>query len=325
MFARSGAAVALAFVMLSQTGTTVHAQSYPANPIRYIVPFPPGGGADLVARSITQKITETTGIRFLVDNRPGGGTIVGAELAARAAPDGYTIFQGNNTSHAINPNVQPKLPYDPVKDFAPVTRLASFPNILVVHPSLPARSVKDLVALAKARPGQLNYGSPGNGTPPHLAGVMFSDAAGIDMVHVPYKGSVPALNALVTGETHLMFGSLAATLPFVRSGRLRPLAVTTMQRSPAIPEMPTISESGYPGFEVSTWQGLFVPAGTPPSIIARLNAEFAKVLDATEFKSWMLNQGADAASTTPEAFAAFVKSELAQYAKVVKKAGMKPN
>ncbi|OGA40824.1 MAG: hypothetical protein A3G24_28495 [Betaproteobacteria bacterium RIFCSPLOWO2_12_FULL_62_13] len=178
---------------------------------RYIVPFPPGGGADLVARSITRKITETTGIQFLVDNRPGGGTILGAELAARAAPDGYSIFPGNNTSHAINPNVQPKLPYDPVRDFAPVTRLASFPNILVVHPSLPVRSVKDLVALAKARPGQLNCGSPGNGTAPRLAGFMFSDAAGSDIVHVPYKGSVAALNAWVTGETYLMFGSLAAS------------------------------------------------------------------------------------------------------------------
>jgi tripartite-type tricarboxylate transporter receptor subunit TctC len=316
-------AAALAVVMWSLAGPGAHAQAYPARPVRYIVPFPPGGGADLIARSVAQKITEGGGMQFLIDNRPGAGTILAAELAARSAPDGYTIFHGANTSHAINPNLHVKLPYDPIRDFAPITRLASFPNIVVVHPSLPVRSLKALVALAKARPGQLNFSSSGNGTPAQLAGVMFNDAAGVDMVHIPYKGSAPALTALMSGETQLMFSSLASALPFVRSGRLRPLAVTSAQRSPAVPDMPTIAESGYPGFEAITWHGLFAPAGTPPAMVARLHSEFARVLDAKEFRTWMLNQGADAASSTPEEFAAFVKSELTLYAKIVRKAGMK--
>ncbi len=322
---RLSATTVLACVALSQTCVTVHAQSYPAKPIRYIVPFPPGGGSDLVARSIAQKLTDSAGMQVLVDNRPGAGTIVGAEAAARSAPDGYTIFMGSNTTNAINPNLYPKLPYDTLKDFAPITKLTSFPNILVVHPSTPVRSVKELVAFAKARPGQLNFGSSGNGTPAQLAGVMFNDAAGIRMVHIPYKGSSPALTALVSGETHLMFGSLASTLPFVRNGRLRALAVTSAKRSAAIPEMPTIAESGYPGFEAITWHGLLAPAGTPPAIIERLNAEVVKILRAGDFKSWLLAQGADAAPSTPEEFGAFMKSELALYATLIKKSGMKPD
>ncbi|MGZ8209696.1 MAG: tripartite tricarboxylate transporter substrate binding protein [Burkholderiales bacterium] len=318
-------AALLLSLLLPQLCTIAYGQTYPAKPIRYIIPFPPGGGADLVARSIAQKITENSGIQLLLDNRPGAGTIVAAELAARSAPDGYTIFHGANTSHAINPNLHAKLPYDPVKDFAPVTRLASFPNILVVHPSLPVRSVKVLVALARARPGQLNFASSGTGTPAQLAGVMFGGAAGIQMIHVPYKGSGPALTALMSGETQLMFGSLASTLPYVRNGRLRPIAVTSAQRSASIPEMPTIAESGYPGFEATTWHALFAPAGTPAAAITRLHAEFAKVLDSKDFKATMIKQGADAASSTPEALAAFLKSELALYAKLVKQAGMKPD
>ena len=306
-------------------GASAHAQSYPAKPIRYIIPFPPGGGADLISRAIAQKITEGSGIQLLLDNRPGAGTILAAELAARAAPDGYTIFHGANTSHAINPNIHAKLPYDPVKDFEPVTRLASFPNILVVHPSLPVRTVRDLVALARSRPGELNFASSGTGTPAQLAGVMFNDVAGVKMVHVPYKGSGPALTGLVSGETHLMFGSLASTLPFVRSGRLRPVAVTSAVRSAAIPEMPTIAESGFRGFEATTWHALFVPAGTPPAIIARLNTEFRKVLDAKDFRALMIKQGAESAGSTPEELAAFVRSELALYAKVTRQAGMRPD
>ncbi|HSQ04154.1 MAG TPA: tripartite tricarboxylate transporter substrate binding protein, partial [Burkholderiales bacterium] len=282
----------------------------------------PGGGADLVARSIAHRITENSGIQFVLDNRPGAGTIVAAELAARSAPDGYTIFHGANTSHAINPNLHAKLPYDPIKDFAPVTKLASFPNILVVHPSLPVRTLKDFVVLARARPGELNFASSGTGTPAQLAGVMFGDAAHIKIVHVPYKGSGPALTALLSGETQLMFGSLASTLPYVRNNRLRPIAVTSARRSAAIPEMPTIAESGYTGFEAITWHALFVPAGTSPAVINRLHAEFSKALDAKDFKASMIKQGADAASSTPDELAAYVKSELALYAKLVKQAGM---
>jgi len=301
------------------------AQPWPSKPLRYIVPFPPGGGADLVARAVAQKLNEQAGLSVVVENRPGAGTIVGAEAAARSAPDGYTLFMGSNTTNAINPNLHPKLPYDTLKDFAPVTRLSAFPNILVVHPSMPVKSVKDLIALGKARPGQLNYGSSGTGTPAQLAGVMFGDAAGVKMVHVPYKGSSPALAALVGGETQLMFASLGSSLTFIKGGRLRPLAVTSAKRSAAILEMPTIAESGFPGFEAITWHGLMVPAGTPASIVQRLNTETVKILRQPEFVAWLLSQGADATPSTPEEFTTFLKAELALYARLVKQSGMKPD
>ena len=319
------AIIALALVVLSPVPVTVRAQAYPAKPVRCIVPFPPGGGADLVARAVAPKLMESGGIQLLVDNRPGGATVVGAELAARAAPDGYTIFWGTNTSHAINPSLYPKLPYDALKDFAPITRIASSPYILIVHPSLPVRTVKDLVAIAKLRPGQLNFGSPGNGTPGHLAGVMMNEAAGINMVHIPYKGSAPAMTALVSGEIHLIIGSLTSALPLVKSGRVRAVAMSSAQRSPINPTMPTIAESGYPGFEAITWYGVFAPAGTSPSIVARLNAEFVKVLSASDFKAWLMDQGADAAPGTPDEFARFVKSEIARYAPLIRKSGMRPD
>ncbi len=319
------AIAALALVELSSVSVTVHAQAYPAKPVRCIVPFPPGGGADLVARAVAPKLMETGGIQLLVDNRPGGATVVGAELAARAAPDGYTIFWGTNTSHAINPSLYPKLPYDALKDFAPITRIASSPYILIVHPSLPVRTVQDLVAIARARPGQLNFGSPGNGTPGHLAGVMMNEAAGIDMVHIPYKGSAPAMTALVSGEIHLIIGSLTSALPLVKSGRVRAVAMSSAQRSPLNPTMPTIAESGYPGFEAITWYGVFAPAGTSSSIVSRLNAEFVKVLSAGDFKAWLMDQGADAAPGTPDEFARFVKSEIARYAPLIRKSGMRPD
>jgi len=321
---RSATAV-LALAVLSNAPVTVHAQAYPAKPVRCIVPFPPGGGTDLVARAIAPKLMESGGIQLIVDNRPGGGTVVGAELAARAAPDGYTIFWGTNTSHAINPNLYPKLSYDAIKDFAPITRIASSPYILIVHPSLPVRTVKDLVALARARPGQLNFGSPGNGTPGHLAGIMMNEAAGINMVHIPYKGAAYAMTALVSGEIHLIIGSLTSALPLVKSGRVRAIAMSSAQRSPINPAMPTIAESGYPGFEAITWYGVFAPAGTSPSIVARLNAEFVKVLSASDFKAWLMDQGADAAPSSPDELSAFVKSEIARYAPLVRKSGMRPD
>ena len=313
----------LAPLLLAPAGAA--AQSWPSKPLRYIVPFPPGGGADLVARAVAQKLNEQAGLSVVVENRPGAGTIVGAEAAARSAPDGYTLFMGSNTTNAINPNLHPKLPYDTLKDFAPITRLSAFPNILVVHPSMPVKSVKDLIALGKARPGQLNYGSSGSGTPAQLAGVMFGDAAGVKMVHVPYKGSAPALAALIGGETQLMFASLGSSLTFIKSGRLRPLAVTSAKRSAAIPEMPTIAESGFPGFEAITWHGLMVPAGTPAPIVQRLNAETVKILRQPDFVAWLLSQGADATPSTPEEFTTFLKSELALYARLVKQSGMKPD
>ena len=315
----------LAACLLICTTGLVSAQNYPSKPIRYIVPFPPGGGTDIVARALAPRLLEASGITLIVDNRGGGGTVVGAEMAARSPADGYTVFMGTNTSHAINPNLPTKLPYDAVRDFQPVTRLAMVPYMITVHPSLPVRNVKELVALAKARPGQLNFASSGNGPPGHLAGLMLNEAAGIDMTHIPYKGSAPALTAMVSGETQLLVSSLTSTLPLVKAGRLRPIAMSSLKRSPLMPALPTVAEGGYPGFEAITWFGLFLPANVPAAITAKLNAEFVKVLNNTEFKAWLAEQGAEAAPTTPDEFAAFIKAEIARYAPLVKKSGMKPD
>jgi tripartite-type tricarboxylate transporter receptor subunit TctC len=301
------------------------AQAYPSKPIRYIVPFPAGGGQDLVVRALAPRMSEALGQTVIVDNRPGAATMVGAELAAKSPPDGYTVFNGSNTTLAINPNLYSKVPYDPLKDFAAVTQIASLPNLLVVHPSLPVRTVKELAALARNRPGQLNYGSSGTGTPAQLAGVMFGDEAHAKLVHVPYRGSSQALTALISGETQMMFGSMTSTLPFVKSGRLRAIAVTGAKRSLAAPEVPTVAEAAFPGFEAVTWYGLFVPAGTPAAIVSKLNAEVVKILRAPDFRDWLVAQGADPVGSTPDELAAFVKTELVKYAKIVKDSGMRPD
>ena len=301
------------------------AQAYPSKPIRYIVPFPAGGGQDLVVRALAPRMGEALGQTVIVDNRPGAATMVGAELAAKSPPDGYTVFNGSNTTLAINPNLYSKVPYDPLKDFVAVTQIASLPNLLVVHPSLPVRTVKDLATLARNRPGQLNYGSSGTGTPAQLAGVMFGDEAHAKLVHVPYRGSNQALTALISGETQMMFGSMTSTLPFVKSGRLRAIAVTGAKRSLAAPDVPTVAEAAFPGFEAITWYGLFVPAGTPPAIIARLNTEVVKILRMPDFRDWLVAQGADPVGSTPDELAAFVKTELVKYAKIVKDSGMRPD
>lgn len=301
------------------------AQAYPSKPIRYIVPFPAGGGQDLVVRALAPRMGEALGQTVIVDNRPGAATMVGAELAAKSPPDGYTVFNGSNTTLAINPNLYSKVPYDPLKDFAAVTQIASLPNLLVVHPSLPVRTVKELAALARNRPGQLNYGSSGTGTPAQLAGVMFGDEAHAKLVHVPYRGSSQALTALISGETQMMFGSMTSTLPFVKSGRLRAIAVTGAKRSLAAPEVPTVAEAAFPGFEAVTWYGLFVPAGTPAAIVSKLNAEVVKILRAPDFRDWLVAQGADPVGSTPDELAAFVKTELVKYAKIVKDSGMRPD
>jgi tripartite-type tricarboxylate transporter receptor subunit TctC len=304
---------------------SVFAQSYPTKPIRYIVPFPAGGGQDLVVRALAPRMSEALGQTVIVDNRPGAATMVGAELAAKSPPDGYTVFNGSNTTLAINPNLYSKVPYDPIKDFVAVTQIASLPNLLVVHPSLPVRTVKELAALARNRPGQLNYGSSGTGTPAQLAGVMFGDEAHAKLVHVPYRGSSQALTALISGETQMMFGSMTSTLPFVKSGRLRAIAVTGAKRSLAAPDVPTVAEAAFPGFEAVTWYGLFVPAGTPAVIITKLNAEVVKILRAPDFRDWLVAQGADPVGSTPDELAAFVKTELVKYAKIVKDSGMRPD
>jgi len=301
------------------------AQAYPSKPIRYIVPFPAGGGQDLVVRALAPRMSEALGQTVIVDNRPGAATMVGAELAAKSPPDGYTVFNGSNTTLAINPNLYSKVPYDPIKDFVAVTQIASLPNLLVVHPSLPVRTVKELAALARNRPGQLNYGSSGTGTPAQLAGVMFGDEAHAKLVHVPYRGSSQALTALISGETQMMFGSMTSTLPFVKSGRLRAIAVTGAKRSLAAPDVPTVAEAAFPGFEAVTWYGLFVPAGTPAAIVSKLNAEVVKILRAPDFRDWLVAQGAGPVGSTPDELAAFVKTELVKYAKIVKDSGMRPD
>ena len=299
------------------------AQPYPSKPTRLIVPYPPGGSADILARAIGAKLGDQLGQPVVIDNRPGAGTIIGTEATAKAAPDGYTVMLGTVSSHAINPALNAKLPFDPVKDFTPVSLVASIPFVMLVHPSLPAETVQELIALARARPGQLNYASAGNGTSNHLAGELFKSMTGIDMVHVPYKGSAPALTDLLAGQVPVMFDLALTALPHVRSGAARGLAVTSKERSPVAPKLPTVAESGVPGYEVSAWFGVFAPAGVPPAATQRLNAELVKVMRQPAVRARLASQGADALSSTPEAFSAYLKDEIGKWAKVVKASGMK--
>jgi tripartite-type tricarboxylate transporter receptor subunit TctC len=298
------------------------AQPYPAKPIRVIVAFPPGGIADFAARSVSQKLSESLGVPVVTENRPGAGGVTGAEVVARAAPDGYTLLV-TSISHTINPSVRKNLPFDAERDFAPVTLLTDAPNFLVVHPSLPAKSVKELVALARARPGQITYASSGSGTSTHLSGELFKALARIDIVHVPYKGGGPAVIDLIGGHVLMMFSTLPSVLQQVRTGKLRGLAVTGGRRFPAAPEFPTMIEAGIPGFEVSGWSGMFAPAGTPKDAVGRLAGEIAMILRAPEVKERFFVQGAEPVGNTPEEFAAFVKSEIAKWKKVVEFSGMR--
>ena len=300
------------------------AQGYPSRPVRLIVPYPPGGPLDIMARAIGQKLTEAWSQPVVVDNRAGAGGNIGADLVAKSPADGYTLLMGAVATHAINPSLYAKMPYDPVKDFAPVALVAQVPNILVVNPSVPARSVPDLIELARARPGYLNFGSGSTGSTGHLAGELFNTMAGVKMVHIPYKGGAPAMADLLAGQVQLMFDNLANALPHVKAGRLRALAVTTLARSPAVPELPTIAESGLPGFDLTTWFGIMVPAGTPADIVAKLNAEIVRALNAKDMRERLEKMGAEVpADNTPEHFAAFIRSEAAKYAKVVKQSGAK--
>jgi tripartite-type tricarboxylate transporter receptor subunit TctC len=301
----------------------VAGQQYPARPIRMIIGFPPGGGTDIVGRIVGQKLSEALGQQILPDNRGGAGGLIGAELAARAAPDGYTVMMAHIAAISILPSLISKLPYDPQKDFAPISLVAIGPNLLVVHPSLPARSVKELVALAKARPGQLQYASPGAGTVQHLSGELFKLQAKVDMLHVPYKGSGQSIVDLVAGHVHLDFDSVPPVLPHVRSGRLRALAVTSEKRFSILPDIPTVSEGGVPGFDMSTWWGLVAPAAVSKDIIARLQAETVKVLRQPDVKEKIAFAGADTVGNTADQFGAFIRSETAKYARIVKDANIK--
>ena len=299
------------------------AQGYPAKPIRLIVPFPPGGSADILARAIGQKAGEGLGQTLVVENRPGAGTAIGAEALARSAPDGYAVMIGTVSSHAINPALNPKLPFDPVKDFTAVSLVATIPFAMIVHPSVQAKNVQEFVALARAKPGSFNYSSAGNGTSNHLAGELFKSMAGIDIVHIPYKGSAPALNDLVAGQVALMFDLVLTAAPHVKSGAARGLAVTGAQRSSVLPELPTVAESGLPGYEVSAWFGIFAPAGVPEPVVQRLNAEFVKALRDSDLRQRLASQGAEPLTSTPAEFAAYLRSEIDKWGKVVKAAGMK--
>jgi len=297
----------------------VFAQPYPARPVRVIVPSQAGGGADIVARTVAQKLTENWGQQVVVDNRIG---IAGAESAARATPDGYTIML-TTSALAVRESVYQKLPYNTLRDFQPVTQVVTQSNVLVTSPSFPARSVRELIALAKAKPGQLNYGSSGNATSNHLAGELFRILAGIDVVHVPYRGVPLALADLMAGRLQYSFGSSVATLPQVNVGKLRLLAVTTARRAPALPDVPTIAEAGLPGYEFTGWMGVLVPVGVPRSIVNRLHDDIKRIAHLPDVKQRFAVDAADPVGSTPEEFAAFLRSEIARWTKVVKAAGIK--
>ena len=307
----------LSAVLLAGT-TSGAAQEYPNKPVRLIVPFAPGGGNDIVARAIAQQLSVSLGRQFIVDNRAGAGGVVGAELAAKSPPDGYTLFLGGVGSHAVNPNLHARLPYDPVKDFAPITLIASAPSVLVVHPSVPALTIEGFTALAKVHPGKLNFASNGNGSSAQLAAVLYESMAGVRMVHIPYKGLAPALADLLSGEVQLMFSSMVAIIPHIRTGRLRALAVTGKKRSPLLPEVPTLDESGLRGYEAGSWYGILAPAGTPPQIVALLNAEIVRALQQPEISERLAAEGAEPIGGTPAQFAAHIEAELARVKKILR-------
>jgi tripartite-type tricarboxylate transporter receptor subunit TctC len=313
----------VALLVLSLAAFPVAAQAWPAKPIRYIVPFPPGGATDIIARAVAGEISKTLGQQVVIDNRGGAGGNIGTDIVAKAAPDGYTILMGTVGTHGINVSLYSKLPYDAVRDFAPVTLVATVPNVLVVHPSVPVKSVKELIAYAKANPGKLNFASSGNGTSIHLSGELFKTMTGVSMVHIPYKGSAPALADLLGGQADLMFDNLPPSLPHIKSGRLHALAVTTARRSAAMPDLPTMAEAGVPGYESGSWFGVLAPAGTPKDIVNRLNAEIVKALAVPEIRERLQAQGAEPVGNTPEQFAAFIRSEITKWAKVVKDSGAK--
>ncbi len=298
-------------------------QHYPAKPVRLIVPFPVGGGVDGVARIAFARVAETMSQQFVIDNRGGSGGIIAAETAARAAPDGYTLFFGTTATQAITPHYYRKLAYDPLKDFAPVNLIAGAGYILVVHPSVPAHSVKELIALAKAKPGALNFSSSGNGTVLHLTTELFRGMAGINLVHVPYKGAAPALTDLLSGQIQLTFNPASVMLPHIRGNRVRALGVTSAKRTPLAPELPTIAEAGLPGYEASGWYAVLAPAGTPRAIIVRLNRELSNALADREVKERFAATGVEPIGTTPEQFAAYMRDEFVKWGNVVRAAGVK--
>jgi len=310
--------------LLLCVATLAQAQSpgYPSKPIHLIVPFPPGGGNDTVARAIAQQISPELGQPVVIDNKPGAGGSVGAELAAKAPADGYTLFLAGVGSHVVNPNVHKKLGYDPLKDFAPITLIASAPSVLVVNPKVPAQNIAEFTAYARANPGKLNYASNGTGSAAQLAAAMYETMAGVKMVHVPYKGIAPALTDLLGGEVQLMFGTVVALVPHIQAGKLRPLAVTSRTRSALLPEVPTLAESGLPDYQAGSWYGIMAPAGTPREVIERLHEAMVKALKQPAVAKRLAAEGAVVIGSTPEEFGAHIKAELARVGNVVRAAGI---
>ena len=310
--------------LLLATALPIAAQEpWPAKPLRLVVPYPAGGPLDTVARLVGARLGERLHQPVIVDNKPGAGGNIGADVVAKSAPDGYTLLLGAVATHAINPALYPSMPYDAERDFIPVTQLAATPNVLVVHPSVPATNVRELIAYAKAHPGQLNFGSGSTGSAGHLAGELFKSLARVEMTHIPYKGAAPALQDLVAGRLQLMFDNMASARGQVKAGTVRALAVTTAKRSPLAPELPTIAEAGVPGFDIDTWFGIFVPAKTPQPIVERLAREITAILREEPVRTRMLDLGAEPVGSTPAEFAAYVKSEARKYAPIIRASGAK--
>ncbi|HKU70251.1 MAG TPA: tripartite tricarboxylate transporter substrate binding protein [Burkholderiales bacterium] len=299
------------------------AQGYPSKPVRVIAPFPAGGGTDLFARAVAQKLTSILGQTFVVDNRSGAGGMIGADLIAKSPPDGYSLLITSSSTHSINPHLTRKMPYDAIRDFVPVINIASAPNVLVVHPSVPAKSVKELIALAKSRPGALNYASNGTGTLSHLTGEMFKLQAGINLIHIPYKGGPPAVIDLVAGQVSALFAAAPTVFPQVRAGKLRAIAMTGPKRSAALPDLPAVAEI-LPGFDSVQWWAMFAPAGTPGDVVERLNSEVSRIITDADVKARFAAEGAEPAGGSPREFAAFVRADFEKWGKVVKAVGIRP-
>jgi tripartite-type tricarboxylate transporter receptor subunit TctC len=314
-----------AIVAAASIALPVCAQNYPNRPIRFVVPFSPGGAADVPGRILTQKLTDALGHQVVVDNRPGAGSTIGADQVAKAPPDGYTLLTISNT-HFVSAALYKKLPYDSVADFAPVTQVTSAPNVIVVHPSLPAKTVRELIALAKAKPGKIDYASSGNGSTQHLTGALFTKMAGIEMTHIPYRGSGPATADLLSGQVTVGFPGIAGMLPQIRAGKLRALAVTSAKRSPELPDTPTVAEAGIKGYDVTAWFGVAGPTGLPRDIVLKLHTELLRILKSAEVQKLLLNAGQEVAwQETPEQFGEMLKTEAAKWARMVKESGATVN
>jgi tripartite-type tricarboxylate transporter receptor subunit TctC len=317
------AALALTCAAMSASVHGQTAQGYPSKPVRWLIPFPPGGGTDVISRTLAQKLSEVWGQQVVADNRPGGGGTIGLAAAAKLPPDGYNIVIGQLANMAIAPALYPKLPYDPVKDFTPVTLALTSPLIFVAHPSVPAKNVKELIALARAKPDSITFGSPGNGTSGHLATEIIKSAGKVKMVHIPYKGAVPAFTGLLGGEIAVYMSSIQPALPMLKAGRVKALGVTSAKRIATLPDIPTISETGLPGYEVTNWYGVLTPAGVPKDVLAKLHADLVKAMKQPDVQQRFAAEGGDATPNTPEQFATFIRNEIPKWGKAVRESGAK--